>query len=71
MPDQRYNTGDGLTRVEEPRGVWVAYFQDWNPIPKAVFLDELPARRYAARTYCDVRFLAFGEEWDGTPHQGT
>lgn len=65
MTAEQYNTGDGLVCVADPEGVWIAYVQDWHPVPRAVFLNELDARRFAAAEYADVRFWRFGETWEG------
>lgn len=43
-------------------GVWAVYYNDWHTIVRAVFVDELEARRYAMETYSDVVWLPVGME---------
>lgn len=47
-------------------GVWIVYVSDWNDIPKALFDNELEARRYAMDNYANVKYWEFDTEWDGT-----
>lgn len=43
-------------------GAWVVYCFDWNKIIKAVFQEEVEARRYAMDYHYDVQFVEWGEE---------
>jgi hypothetical protein len=58
MPDQNYNTGNGLTRVEEPDGVWIAYYTDMSDV--VPFLSEIDCLRHAVDTSMDVVFVKSG-----------
>lgn len=49
---------------QEPAGAWFVYTLDWNAIPKALFDDELLARRWAAKNYGEVVFWPYGQEFD-------
>jgi hypothetical protein len=55
---------DVLERPVEPTpGVWVVYNHDWHRLLRAVFDDELLARRWANEHHYYVEFLPFGQEW--------
>lgn len=47
-------------------GVWVVYGWDSDPYVKAIFGDELEARRYADAKgyYLEVRFVEFGADFN-------
>jgi len=60
MPDQNYNTGNGLTPVEEPRGVWVAYYSDRSEL--AIYATEIDALRRAVDSSMAVAFWEFATD---------
>ena len=47
-------------------GAWIVTLTDWNEIPKALFDNELDARRWDDNNggYHDVTFWPFGVAWD-------
>lgn len=51
-----------IPQAEPLTGCWVVYCFDWNEIFKAVFAEEVEARRYAMQNYYDVKFVKWGEE---------
>lgn len=53
MPDAR-NRGNALTPVEDPRGVWMAYYPDGSGF--AIFSTEIDALRHAVGHRMDCRF---------------
>lgn len=54
--------GSIIPQPEPLTGCWVAYCLDWHEIFKAVFAEEVEARRYAMQNHLDVKFVKWGEE---------
>lgn len=66
MPDQ-YNTGNGLVRVEDPRGVWALFDHDHGPCVMSLHLDEIDALRASQQAgHGKVAFVPFGADFAET-----